>query len=86
MRYTQLYRPPSSCALPKGWTLVERPFEGFEKRIDLPLSEYRFGIVEFERMLTADEIEDFELKLITGKCPKCGTVGEHYCPADIARE
>jgi len=20
------------------------------------------------------------------KCPKCGTVGEHYCPAEVARE
>lgn len=24
------------------------------------------------------------LKIV--KCPKCGTVGEHYCPSDVARE
>lgn len=26
-----------------------------------------------------------KLAVKTQKCPKCGTVGGHYCPADVAR-
>ena len=61
-KYTLLYRPPSSCTLPKGWILVERPqVPGFEKRMDLPESIYRFGAVEFERRLSEQEVADFQL-------------------------
>lgn len=30
------------------------------------------------------EVESLLGKLM--RCPKCGTLGEHYCPADVARE
>lgn len=64
-RYTQLYRPPSSCTLPKGWTLVERPLvPGFERRRDLPISKHYFGVIEFDHALTQDEIADYQLKTI----------------------
>ena len=64
-KYTLLYRPPSSCTLPKGWTLIERPqVPGFESRTDLPLSKHYFGVVEFERVLTQDEAADYQLKAL----------------------
>ena len=64
-RYTPLYRPPYFASLPRAtWKLIERPAAGlgFDLRQDLPLSEHRFGVVEFDRELTADEVAAFELK------------------------
>jgi hypothetical protein len=65
-RYTTLSRPPSTFSLPKAcWNIVERPadiFAGFEKRIDLPVSQYTFGVITFDRELTAEEIEHFGLR------------------------
>ena len=63
-RYTLLYRPPSFATLPRlGWDLLERPFEGFDKREDLPRStQYRHGVVSFERDLTPEELAAFELQ------------------------
>lgn len=66
-RYRLLYRPPSFATLPKAaWTLVERPNprHGFERRADLPVSVHEFGVVEFDRALTADEIAAFELEAV----------------------
>ena len=65
-RYTLLYRPPSFCTAPKGWNLIERPAPGlgFDKRTDLPLSEHTFGVIEYDRPLTAEEIATFELKRV----------------------
>lgn len=61
--YTQLYRPPTSCSLPKGWSLVERPHSpGFERRTDLPLSSHQFGVIGFERVLSSEEIANYQLK------------------------
>lgn len=65
--YTLLYRPPSFATLPRGigWTLLARPTipsSGYERRTDLPTSEHPFGIVAFDRELTADEMDRFELK------------------------
>ncbi len=62
--YTLLYRPPSFACLPKNasWTLVARPAAGFEKRTDLPvLPAFRFGVFYFDRPLTVEEVEAFEL-------------------------
>lgn len=63
--YTPLNRPPCIGAVPTGWTLVERPFRagmGFDKRIDLPLSRWTFGAIEYDRLLTLDEVKAYELK------------------------
>lgn len=63
-RYIPLYRPPSFNCLPKGWTLVERPRDGYDyaRRTDLPLSEYPHGVVEYDRPLTAHEITSYQLR------------------------
>jgi hypothetical protein len=66
-RYTLMYRPPSTFTLPRvGWTLLERPsaIGGFERRDDLPISTHPFGVVTFDRELTDDEVERFELKVV----------------------
>lgn len=61
--YSLLYRPPG-ITLPKGWVLVERPWAGlgFDKRTDLPLSRFRFGVIAYSRPLSDDEIKAFELQ------------------------
>lgn len=66
-RYTMLYRPPSFATLPRGigWTLVERPnipCSGYERRTDLPVSTHPFGVLVFDREVTADEVTRFELQ------------------------
>lgn len=66
-RYRLLYRPPSFATLPRaGWTLIERPNprHGFNGREDLPVSRFEFGVVAFDRELTADEIAAFELEVV----------------------
>jgi len=72
--YTPMYRPPSSVTLPAGWSLVERPAPGlgFDRRADLPISEYRFGIVAYEKPLSdGDEIR-YQLKPVVPRCPSHG--------------
>lgn len=60
-RYTLKYRPADTFTLPRiPWRVVERGV-GYERRTDLPLSAHRFGVVEFDRALTADEVERWEL-------------------------
>jgi len=65
-KYTLLYRPPCFSSLPRaGWTLLERPQgPGFELRPDLPVSAHRFGVMTFDRELTAEEVESFELQRV----------------------
>lgn len=65
-RYTLLYRPPSTFTLPRGigWSLVERPTVGHYNRPDLPLSQHPFGVVTFDREVTPEEIEQFELQQV----------------------
>lgn len=62
-RYAPKYRPPG-ITLPCGWNLVERPSVVwcFERRTDLPLSRETFGVIEYDRPLTDEEIRDYELK------------------------
>ena len=63
--YTPRYRPPTSVTLPRGqWTLRERPAVGFPLRTDLPVSRYPHGVVVFDRALTAQELDDYELDTI----------------------
>lgn len=64
-RYTPLYRPPGHATLPKAqWILVEAPrgLPGALHRHDLPRSQYTWGVVVFDRELTPEEIEAFELR------------------------
>ena len=65
-KYVPLYRPPGSASLPKGWTLLERPRRdcGFDRRTDLPLSKYPFGVVGYDRPLTTLETTNYELKVL----------------------
>ena len=63
--YTPRYRPPTSVTLPRArWTLRERPAVGFPLRTDLPVSRYPHGVVVFDRALTAQELDDFELDIV----------------------
>ena len=63
--YTPRYRPPTSVTLPRGqWTLRERPAVGFPLRTDLPVSRYPHGVVVFDRALTAQELDDYELDIV----------------------
>ena len=63
--YTPRYRPPTSVTLPRArWTLRERPAVGFPLRTDLPVSSYPHGVVVFDRALTAQELDDFELDIV----------------------
>ena len=63
--YTPRYRPPTSVTLPRArWTLRERPAVGFPLRTDLPVSRYPHGVVVFDRALTAQELDDYELDIV----------------------
>jgi hypothetical protein len=59
-----MYRPPSVFTLPPGWVLLERPFDGFSRRLDLPPSKHRFGVVGYERRLCPDEEKTWELEYL----------------------
>lgn len=66
--YTPLYRPPSSSSLPRGWELVERPRlvpNNFERRLDCPISQYTFGVVSYDHILSPDEVEGYQLKEVS---------------------
>jgi len=69
VRYSHLYRPPSSFTLPRGlgWTLVERPTApgtNYEGRTDLPRSAHAFGVFTTDRPLTEDELTRFEIEVV----------------------
>lgn len=65
MKYAPKYRPPDRFTLPNApWSIVERPANpafGYSLRTDLPVSMHRFGVVEFAKPLTPDEVAAFEL-------------------------
>lgn len=63
-RYAPLYRPPSFCTVPAGWSLVERPAFGlgFDRRTDLPASSNRFGVIEYEKPLSAEDVARYQLR------------------------
>lgn len=63
--YRLLYRPPSTFTVPTGWTLLEKPPDAYHiNRPDLPFSKHRFGVVGYERQLSADEVEKWELEYL----------------------
>ena len=65
-KYVPLYRPPGFASLPKGWTLLERPRLncGYDRRTDLPLSQRMFGVVGYDRQLTASEVTNYQLEVL----------------------
>lgn len=65
-RYAPMYRPPG-ITLPKGWELVERPSmheAGFDRRTDLPVSRHPFGVIEYDRSLSDEEVSQYQLEVI----------------------
>jgi hypothetical protein len=70
--YTPLYRPPGAFSLPKGWTLIERPAlvpNNFERRKDLPVSQYPHGVVGFDSKLPPQDVADFQLRFLGSEQP-----------------
>jgi hypothetical protein len=68
--YVPKLRPPTTVNLPRGeWTLVERPYPGlgFDRRVDLPASTYRFGVVGYEEKLNDEQVEHFDLEYLGEK-------------------
>lgn len=65
-RYTLLYRPPSFATCPPGWNLIERPAAGlgFDRRTDLPASQFRFGVIEYDAPLSDEDVERYQMKLV----------------------
>lgn len=63
-KYRPLLRPASRATLPDlGWYYVEAPaMFGLANRPDLPTSRHRYGVISFERDLTAKECETFDLE------------------------
>lgn len=61
--YRPLLRPASAFTLPKvGWTFVQSPWDLAHVRTDLPRCDTRYGLIETDRPLTAEECEAFSLK------------------------
>lgn len=63
--YAPKYRPPGLGAVPDGWTLVERPAMsglGFDRRTDLPVSRFRYGVISYPKRLSDAEIRKWDLE------------------------
>ena len=63
-RYRPMLRPAGFATLPSGlkWEFVEAPWDLAHIRTDLPRGDTRYGLIETERPLTADECDRFSLK------------------------
>jgi hypothetical protein len=61
-----MYRPPGFATVPAGWVLLERPKLdcGFDRRIDLPVSSYMFGVIGYSKPLSDDDVKRYELKIV----------------------
>jgi hypothetical protein len=60
-----LYRPAGFATLPSGvsWRFVEAPQgEHWRPFIDMPVSRHRYGVIETDRELTADELATFQIE------------------------
>lgn len=62
--YRPLLRHASNFTLPRGlgWRYIEAPPELAHRRPDIPASEHRYGLIETDRALTAEECEHFSLE------------------------
>lgn len=65
-RYALKYRPPCFATVPKGWKLIERGtrVDAAPLRVDLPLGSTPFGVVEYDRPLTEQEVATYQLDKI----------------------
>ena len=66
-RYAPLYRPPGFATVPGGWSLVERgPLHPVPLRPDLPMGKRSFGVIDYVRKLTDEEVADYQLDPLGG--------------------
>jgi hypothetical protein len=73
-RYRPTLRPAGFATLPAGvrWTYVEAPeMEGLANRPDLPRSRWRYGVIEVDRPLTAEETKRFDLEAVAIPAAAC---------------
>lgn len=63
-RYIPMYRHAFNgrSDFPKNWYYVEVPQDFAFQRPDLPVSKERFGVIEFGRDLTSEEVAVHELR------------------------
>ena len=62
-RYAPKYRPPMMGTVPVGFRLVEAPRVG-QWRKDIPVSSRMFGVIEYDRPLSDDEVLNYELEVL----------------------
>ncbi len=63
-RYRTTLRPASGGGVPEGvhWNYVEAPsMPDLANRPDLPVSRYRYGVIETDRPLTEAELSHFDI-------------------------
>ncbi len=65
-RYRPLYRPAHFAGLPVGWKYVEAPAcePLIGSRLGIPVSNHTFGIIAYNRELTGEEKERFQLEAV----------------------
>lgn len=69
--YTTKYRPPGFATVPAGFRFVASGKDNpLPLRTDLPRSPHRFGVVAYDRPLTAREIEAYEMVPIDPGAPQ----------------
>ena len=66
MKVTTIYRPIGFATVPKGtYTLIERGTnDWFPRRVDLTEGSTKFGVIEYDRDLTPEELAAFELEVV----------------------
>jgi len=64
--YRPLYRPAAFSGIPKGWQYAEAPPDLPKVAITfgIPMSRHMFGIIAYDRKLTADEVKQHELEYL----------------------
>ena len=61
--YAPCYRPPGYGTVPPGYSIEERgPELALPLRPDLPMGKHRFGVINYVRRLTDEEVADFQLQ------------------------
>lgn len=55
--------PPAFASLPKGWEYIKSPQE-IAKRLDVPESNCLFGLIGYNRELSAEELKHYELEFM----------------------
>lgn len=65
-RYRTTLRPAAFGGLPMGvnYKYVEAPFDGLFGFPSLPVSSYRYGVVETDRELTPEELRHFDIERV----------------------